>query len=207
MSEENKNLEGSQTPNQAGAGQVGGGQIDDAQLAKMTPEELRDVTRVAIEAKRQANREAADRRIQVEALEAKIKTAEEKDLLEKKRFEELYVKEKSEREALEAKHRQILIRKTLETEAMKLKIHDPDDIALINVSSIESAEDIAGIAKLVEKFKKAKPHKFEEDGKPAGNAGRLFPQPGSSAPPSDKKVVPGPSKLVQEFRQHASTRE
>lgn len=138
---------------------------------------------------------------------------EAQKLKDEKKFEELANKEKAAREKAEkdaAEKVTAYERRAIKAEVKSLAIaaglEDPDDVELIDLSSIKYEDDkIVGADAVVEEFKKAKPHKFTDDKSKRGRGGLSTggnPDPGGKKGEVDfrKMTAADQANLEQELR-------
>lgn len=107
-------------------------------------------------------------------------------LKSEKKFEELADKERKAREKAEhdaadrvSAYERRAVKAEVKALALAAGIEDPDDVELIDLSAIKFENDkIVGAEKVVEDFKKAKPHKFKSDQQQRGRGGLGTDNPG-----------------------------
>lgn len=158
--------------------------------AQQTPEEMRAELERTRKALKDANKEAADRRKRLDALEKAEKERSDKDLSESERLK----KDLGERDsALTATQQELRNERTanaVELVALALDFHDTEDaLRLIDLDAIEYSEDgrpdRKSIKKALEALAKAKPHlvatgddaQRSRDGSPPSRGGSRRPNP------------------------------
>lgn len=143
--------------------------------------------------------EAQRNRERAEAAETKLREREAADeaaaaqkLKDEKKFEELADKERKRAEKAEqdakdqvaARNRRI-IKAEVKVLAKAAGLIDPDDVDLMALDSVKLDENdnVVGADKIIEDFKKSKPHKFGDPNNPRGGLGTD--NPGAGGKPGD----------------------
>lgn len=128
-----------------------------------------------LEAKRAANEEAKERRLELEKINVEKDEAEKKKLEEEGKFKELAEKAEAKATALEEKTKELFIDQALQVEAMKQGIVDVDGVRLADRSkvSIDEAHNVTGADEAIKDLMTRKPYLFDEDKKKD-----MFPVPG-----------------------------
>lgn len=134
-----------------------------------------DAVAKLLEAKRDANAEAKEKRLELEKINAEKSEAEKKKLEEEGKFKELAEKAADEAEALKKKTKELFIDQELQLEAMKQGIVDIDGIKLADRSKIEidDVHNVTGADEAIKDLMKDKPYLFDEDKKKD-----FYPRPG-----------------------------
>lgn len=140
-----------------------------------------------LEAKRAANEEAKERRLELEKINLEKEEAEKKKLEEEGKYKELAEKSEAKATALEKKTQELFITQALQIEGMKQGIVDIDGVGLADRSkcSINEAYDVAGADESIKDLMERKPYLFDEDKKKEVFP---FPKPGEQKPNLRDKV-------------------
>ena len=160
MAEEQQNNSGENT-NEGGEPDKGKQAEDVFKGLNLAPEQLEalkankdavDIVAHALEVKRQATKEAKERRMKLEELEAKMKAEEEAKAKKKGEFEKLYTETKSQLEQERNRNNTLLIDNKLSLLAAQKGILKPEYLKLMDKSGIEVNPDTLQVTGVEEKF-------------------------------------------------------
>jgi hypothetical protein len=130
-------------------------------LMKKNPN-LFEVVRHQVEQKRSANKEAQKYRSDIEKIQKEKNEKETEEAKKRGEFEKLYNEEKSRREEVETRQKQILIEHELKIAAIRHGIQKPEYLKLFDQTKIkiDSEGNPKNLDELIENFKKENPSLF-----------------------------------------------
>lgn len=137
------------------------------ELMKRNPN-LFEVVRHQVEQKRSANKEAQKYRSDIEKIQKEKTEKETEEAKKRGEFEKLYNEEKSRREEVETRQKQILIEHELKIAAIRYGIQKPEYLKLFDQTKIkiDSEGNPKNLDELIESFKKENPSLFVLNGNP-----------------------------------------
>jgi len=147
--------------NQADATSGGAGATQQVTASGETPEALKAIIAKQEAALKEANKEAAARRKQVESFEAKEAAATEAGKTETQKLNDQIAKLQAERDGAVTLAQDRLIRSSAVSEAARLQFRDPADaLSFIDKAKLKVADDgtVDGLTAQLEALAKAKPY-------------------------------------------------
>lgn len=135
-----------------------------------------DAIQKLLDAKRTANAEAKEKRLELEKINIEKTEAEKKKLESEGKFKELAEKSEAKASALEKKTQELFIDQALQVAAMKKGIIDIEGIKLANRSmvTIDETHNVTGADEAIKDLLERKPYLFDPDKK----SDYFVPQPG-----------------------------